>query len=60
MIGQSNEDVFDKHRKEKEELNDKIKDKFFVKMKYFLDCGFNLLIFGIGSKWNIINTFMYE
>ncbi len=27
-------------------------------MKYFLDCGFNLLIYGIGSKRSLINNFI--
>ena len=27
-------------------------------MKYYLDCGFNLLVYGVGSKRGIINTFM--
>src|SRR5690606_35202703 len=30
----------------------------FQQMKYFLDCGFNLLIYGIGSKRRLINNFV--
>ena len=29
----------------------------FQKMKFMLDCGFNLLVFGIGSKYDILNLF---
>ena len=27
-------------------------------MKYFLDCGYNLLVYGVGSKRNLINNFV--
>lgn len=30
----------------------------FQEMKYFLDCGFNILIYGIGSKRTYINSFI--
>ena len=29
----------------------------FNKMKFRLDCGFNLLIYGVGSKYDFINLF---
>ena len=29
----------------------------FSKMKFLLDCGFNLLMYGIGSKIDFINLF---
>ena len=29
-------------------------------MKYMLDCGFNLLIFGVGSKVDILNYFVQK
>lgn len=32
----------------------------FEKMKYMLDCGFNLLIYGVGSKIDIINLFVQK
>ena len=30
----------------------------FSHMKYYLDCGFSLLIYGVGSKRELINTFV--
>lgn len=33
-----------------------IKERF-PKMKYMLDCGFNLLVYGVGSKVDILNLF---
>lgn len=29
----------------------------FQKMRFMLDCGFNLLVFGVGSKYDILNLF---
>jgi len=34
----------------------KTKD-LFNKMKYMLDCGFNLLVHGVGSKYDMLNLF---
>ena len=31
--------------------------QFYGKMKFVLDCGFNLLLFGVGSKIDFINLF---
>lgn len=35
----------------------KLKRKKFDKMKFRLDCGFSLLVYGIGSKIDFINLF---
>jgi hypothetical protein len=35
-----------------------LKEKaLFNKMKYMLDCGFNLLVYGVGSKYDMLNLF---
>mmetsp|Transcript_15629 Transcript_15629/g.11009 ORF Transcript_15629/g.11009 Transcript_15629/m.11009 type:complete len:106 (-) Transcript_15629:623-940(-) len=49
-----------KHQFEKEELFERLRDDNFEQMKYFLDCGFNLLVFGAGSKRTLLNTFVSE
>eukprot|EP00347_Sterkiella_histriomuscorum_P014737 403359737 len=30
----------------------------FTQMKYYLECGFNLLVYGVGSKRNLVNQFV--
>ena len=35
-------------------------DKYFDKMKYMLDCGFNLLVYGVGSRYALLNKFVIE
>lgn len=47
-----------KHQTEKEILFEEIKNNHFGQMKYFLDCGFNLLVFGSGSKRSLMNVFV--
>lgn len=32
----------------------------FNKMKFMLDCGFNLLVYGVGSKLDLINLFVQQ
>lgn len=46
-----------KHEAEKEKLFSYIRDNCFYKLKYYLDCGFNLLVYGVGSKRKILNLF---
>jgi hypothetical protein len=50
----------EKHSKEKQVHIKKIKDSTFPRMRYFLESGFNLLIYGIGSKRNIMNEFAHN
>ena len=48
-----------KHFQVKQEYNSYLQSvEKFQEMKYFLDCGFNLLVYGIGSKRNLLNSFM--
>jgi uncharacterized membrane protein len=46
-----------KHEDEKRNLTGYIKLEQMPTMKYYLDCGFNLLVYGVGSKRNILNYF---
>lgn len=46
---------FEKHVQEKEELLDRIRVEDFPKMRYYLDNGFNLLVYGVGSKFKAMN-----
>lgn len=32
----------------------------FPKLKYMLDCGFNLMIYGMGSKFDLMNLFVQK
>ena len=49
----------DQRHKENKNVNCvQIKKQHFAKMKYMLDIGFNLLIFGVGSKYDITNLFI--
>jgi len=52
-------DTIIKHKNKKEARIERIiKDKtLFNKMKYMLDCGFNLLVYGVGSKFDMLNLF---
>ena len=46
-----------KHADWKYKLQTKLIKEDFDKMKYMLDCGFNLLVYGYGSKRELINFF---
>lgn len=47
-----------KHGQKKKDLNSAIAGRYFEKMEYFMDCEFNLLVFGVGSKRKMINNFV--
>jgi hypothetical protein len=32
----------------------------FDKMKYMLDCGFNLMVYGVGSRYKLLNLFFQK
>ena len=49
-----------KHLENKQNQLIKLCDKLHLKMKFFQDCGFNLLIFGVGSKRDFLNIFLHE
>ena len=55
------EDIFEasipeKHSAEKTLLQGRLPE-MFEKMGYFLECDFNLLVYGVGSKRDVINKF---
>jgi hypothetical protein len=37
-----------------------IKEENFSKMKFYQDCGFNIMCFGVGSKRDILNAYAVE
>lgn len=54
------EDKNDTFMKHKEHKNQYIEDQMatkFEKMKYMMDCGFNLLVYGVGSRYQVLNLF---
>ena len=46
-----------KHLSEKNKNIEKIIEKTFKKMKFSLDCNINIMIYGVGSKYNLLNLF---
>ena len=40
------------------EFLDKQADKLYEKMKFYLDCDFNLFVYGVGTKKNFLNSFV--
>lgn len=49
-----------KHSEEKNFFNQSQFRIKFEKMKYMLDCGFNLLVYGCGSKADVLNLFQLK
>lgn len=47
---------FEKHESEKEDYRNNIA-RNFDKMEYYINCDFNLLVYGVGSKLDPINNF---
>ena len=46
-------------RLEEKNINlENLMKKNFIKMKYMMDCGFNLLVYGVGSKLDLMNMFV--
>ena len=41
-------------------IEDRIISEDFQRLTYYLDSGFNLLIYGVGSKFRLINQFVRE
>lgn len=50
-------ETLDKHAKEKSVRMENLKSTMFPKMRYYLDCGFNLLVYGVGSKRGFLKEF---
>jgi len=48
-----------KHAREKQEKQLGLKQQF-AKMKFYQDCGFNVMVFGVGSKREILNAYVKE
>jgi hypothetical protein len=46
-----------RHAEKMKHLENLVKSNF-VKMKYMMDCGFNLLVYGVGSKLDLLNLFV--
>lgn len=49
-----------KHKDEKNQNIINLVKHNFEKMKFMLDCDFNLLIYGVGSKIDILNLFVQK
>ena len=49
-----------KYVEQKKGFNTKNFKEKCEKMKYMLDCGFNLLVYGYGSKADSLNLFQYK
>lgn len=60
ISGGEDEIVSTRHEEEKKTLTHYILTYQFPRMKYFLDCGLNLCIYGVGSKRTILNLFMHK
>lgn len=54
------EEFYEKHTEIKNQLEVAEIPQKYSEMKYFLDCGFNLLVFGVGSKRTILNSFAQQ
>ena len=58
FVIEKEEEEWKKHRLEKEQLATFNLEKFGMRMKHYINCGFNLLIYGVGSKWTFINNYL--
>ncbi|TNV78862.1 hypothetical protein FGO68_gene498 [Halteria grandinella] len=57
FVIEKEEDDLRKHRLEKEALQTFNLERYGGMMKHYINCGFNLLIYGVGSKWDFLNNF---
>jgi hypothetical protein len=46
-----------KHPKEKDHILERLPYTMFHPMRHYLNCGFNLLVYGVGSKRKFLNLF---
>jgi hypothetical protein len=58
VVKETEDERHKKHAIEKEENRILLRKQNFPLMRYYLNCGFNLLIYGIGSKRDFINLFV--
>lgn len=53
------DDTLRKHAQEKRKMQEELRSPVrFQQMKYMMDCGFNILVHGVGSKRELINRFV--
>jgi len=55
---QQDDMLIEKHEQEKDSYIAGLKLEMFEKMKFYLDCDFNILLFGVGTKRGVVNTFV--
>lgn len=60
MLYEHIHDTVFKHEAEKIRLKENLKTNLFQKMKFYQDCGFNIMMHGVGSKRDILNTYLNE
>jgi len=60
MLYEHINDTIVKHVEEKKNLQESIKVNLFQKMKFYQDCGFNILVHGVGSKREVLNAYLNE
>ena len=53
-------DQYNKNVQAKKLRIDDIKKELFQKMKFYQDCGLNILVYGVGSKRHILNLYLLE
>lgn len=58
FVIEKEEDDLRKHRQEKEALQTFNLERYGGMMKHYINCGFNLLVYGVGSKWDFLNNFI--
>lgn len=54
------EENLKKHTNEKDNLYVKQQKEMHQNMKHYLNCGFNILLYGVGSKRNFLNNFVQQ
>jgi len=60
MLYEHINDTLVKHVDEKQKLQESLKQNLFPKMKFYQDCGFNIMVHGVGSKREILNAYLNE
>ena len=49
-----------KHAHEKQIKSHNLKEDLFPKLKFYIDCGLNVCLYGVGSKRDLLNSFLTE
>ena len=50
--------IFEKHIDLKEKQRNKLEKEYFDKMLFYLECEMSLLIYGVGSKRELMHNFL--